>query len=104
MQIQFNTDNNVAGDEALDQSIREILEHQLARFSQQITRLEVHLSDQDGSKSGADDKRCLLEARLQGLQPIAVTNDAGSKIQAVRGATEKMKAALTTTIGKLRKH
>jgi ribosome-associated translation inhibitor RaiA len=104
MQIQFNTDNNVEGHEDLTESLTQIINDQLDRFSNQITRLEVHLSDVDGSKNGVNDKRCLLEARLQGLQPIAVSNVANSKVLAVRGAVDKMKTSLSTTIGKLRKY
>lgn len=30
-----------------------------------ITRIEVHFGDENGEKFGKNDKRCLLEARLQ---------------------------------------
>lgn len=102
MLIQFNTDRNVSGNLELEASLSTIIEAQLNRFSDQITRVEVHLSDEDGRKRGVNDLRCLLEARLEGLHPVTVSNDADSKEQAVRGATEKLKRALTTIIGRLR--
>lgn len=36
-----------------------------------ISRVEVHLSDEDGKKGGQNDKRCMMEARLDGRQPAA---------------------------------
>lgn len=55
-----------------------------------VTRLEVHLSDQNGGKSGQRDKRCVMEARLEGRQPIAASDDATTLDQAVRGAADKL--------------
>jgi len=104
MLIQFNTDKNVSGNMELEASLTSIIEAQLNRFSDQITRIEVHLSDEDGKKRGVNDLRCLLEARLEGMHPVAVTNDADTKVQAVRGATEKLKRALTTILGRLRNY
>ena len=36
------------------------------RFSAHITRVEVHLGDENAGKRGSDDKRCMMEARLEG--------------------------------------
>lgn len=102
MQIQFNTDKNVEGNDKLTEFLSNILAEGLHRFKDQITRLEVHLSDEDGSKDGLDNKRCLLEARLEGMNPVAVTNHASTSEKAVKGALDKLKALLTTTLGKAR--
>lgn len=104
MQIQFNTDNNVDGSAELIAFLSNILAEGLHRFKDQITRLEVHLSDEDGNKEGQDDKRCLLEARLEGMNPVAVTNLANTDEKAVKGASDKLKALLTTTLGKARNY
>jgi hypothetical protein len=104
MKIQFNTDKNVDGDEELREFLIPVLSDGLRRFNDHVTRLEVHLSDENGGKSGPDDKRCLLEARMEGRQPIAVTDNAGSYIEAVSGATDKMKMALDSIIGRMRNH
>lgn len=100
MTIQFNTDNNIKGSEALRAPVIALISAELSRFSAHITRIEVHLTDQDGKKHGLDDKRCVLEARLEGMQPIAVTKDAGSRDQALEGALEKLKASLETVLGR----
>ena len=105
MQIQTNTDRNISGHDALAQNVEEILERLLGRFSDQITRVEVHLSDENGStKSSVEDKRCLLEVRLAGQQPVSVSEQAHTVNAAVTGAAHKMISLLETELGKLRAH
>lgn len=105
MHIQVNTDNNISGNEALVQSVEETLNHVLARFAGQITRLEVHLSDENSAlKSGEIDKRCLLEARLAGREPTSVSDIALTIEQAVNSAAHKMVGHLESELGKLGKH
>lgn len=100
MKIQFNTDKNVEGTEDFSAIFIDLITEQLSRFENQITRLEVHLSDEDGSKDGQCDMRCMLEARLEGMQPIAVTNVANTAEKAVKGAVDKMKNSLQTLLGR----
>jgi hypothetical protein len=102
MQIQLNTDSHVQGDESLSQWVQRELGSQLARFADQITRIEVHLRDVNAGRPAEDDKRCVLEARLAGRQPLAVTHDAGKVADALRGAAEKLERALDTTLGRER--
>ncbi len=101
MQIQFNTDKNVTGNEELIASSTSLISEELGRFSQQITRVEVHLSDEDGKKDGNNDIRCMLEARLAGMKPIAVTDHANTHEQAISGAIDKLKASLEKITGRL---
>jgi len=104
MKIQFNTDRNIKGSDRLTTPLIAMIEDSLERFAEQITRVEVHLSDEDGPKNGESDKRCLLEARLEGHQPIAVSDMGDSHEQAVQGALDKLKALLGTKLGRLRDH
>jgi hypothetical protein len=105
MQIQVNTDKNISGNEALTLSVEKTLKHVLARFSNQITRLEVHLSDENSaSKTGTLDKRCMLEVRLAGREPNTVSDLALTVEQAVNGAAHKMVSLLESELGKLAKH
>lgn len=102
MQIQTNTDRNIAGSEALTAKANAIVEAALARFSDQITRVELHLSDENGARGGAEDKRCMMEARLEGRQPIAVTHHAATVEQALHGAADKLKQSIESTFGRRR--
>ena len=104
MQIQFNTDNHITGTEELRAPLEATINHSLSRFAQRITRLEVHLNDENSHKGGDDDIRCMLEARLEGLQPVAVTNNGATEEHALKGAIDKLKASLDTVIGKLRNY
>lgn len=100
MQIQVNTDSNIEGREKLSAHIEGVVESTLERYSDRITRVEVHLSDQNGDKSGLDDKRCVLEARLEGRHPIAVTHQASTVDHAIEGAADKMQRALESALGR----
>jgi hypothetical protein len=62
----------------------------------------VHLSEENGSKGGQNDKRCMLEARLEKKNPIAVTSQADTIEKSVSDALDKMKSALETTFGQLK--
>lgn len=104
MTIQINTDKNLSVHEAFEAQLDGVLSKELSRFSEHITRLEVHLSDENGNKQGPDDKRCMIEARLEGRQPIAVTARANDYELAVAGAIEKLKALLESIVGKMRQH
>jgi ribosome-associated translation inhibitor RaiA len=101
MQIQVRTDNNINGSAGLIQNIEADLADALGRFGNQITRVEVHLSDVNGPKSVGDDKNCLLEARLAGRQPLVVNHEAATVRLAIDGATEKLERALDHQLGKL---
>lgn len=104
MQIQINTDRNVQGYESAAASVRATVEAALKRFSSHITRVDVHLGDENASKRGGDDKRCMMEARLEGHQPVAVTHHAATVVQAIDGAAEKMVHRLDRMLGRLHNH
>jgi hypothetical protein len=104
MMIQFNTDNVISGSQEKMSQFEALISEQLGRFSDHISRIEVHFGDENGHKQGTDDIRCMLEARLEGFQPVAVTNHAGDQHYAIKGALDKMKSLLDTKLGKQRNH
>ncbi len=104
MTIQINSDNNITGTEGLSNFVQSTIAETLKRFDEQITRVEVHLNDENSHKSGINDKRCMLEARLEGMQPVAVTAYGNTIQEALKGALDKLKSSLDTTIGRLRNH
>jgi hypothetical protein len=63
--------------------------------------VEVHLSDENGDKGGQNDKRCVMEARLQGRQPVAVTYRAATVEEAVDGAAGELTRLIENTLGRL---
>lgn len=90
-------------EEFVDSSITYISD-ELSRYGNQITRVNVHLSDENGIKQGLNDKRCMVEARLAGLRPIAVIDVANTYEQAVFGAIHKLKTSLETITGRLKNY
>jgi hypothetical protein len=104
MHVQVNTSNGIENKETLERWADEFLNESLARFKQEITSVEVQLSDENSGKKGAADKRCMLEARLNGHEPVAVNHHAESQDEAFRGAAQKLMRALDHTLGKLDRH
>lgn len=100
MKIQVNTDANIPGREVLVAQVSATVEQALQRFQDKVTRMEVHLSDQNGDKTGPQDKRCVIEARLQGRPPMAVTHEAVAMDQAVRGAADKLCKLIDSQLGR----
>lgn len=101
MTIQFNADNNLTVREGFREKLDSMLNGELDRFDDLITRLEVHLSDENGGKPGQEDKKCLLEARVKGKDPIAVTALAANYETAVADAAEKLKKTLDKMVDKM---
>ncbi|MDD2321772.1 MAG: HPF/RaiA family ribosome-associated protein, partial [Geobacteraceae bacterium] len=102
MKIQINTDSNIEGNEALAAHVRSTVAGVLDRISDTITRVEVHLSDESSQKKSQNDKRCVMEARLEGRQPVAVSDQAATLDQAVAGAADKLARLIEHTFGRLR--
>ncbi|OCB74344.1 HPF/RaiA family ribosome-associated protein [Flavobacterium crassostreae] len=100
MKIQFNTDNNIEGHQRVEAYFASELETALARFEDKITRVEVHVGDENSAKPGVNDKRCLIEVRPAKLQPVVVTEYADTVEKAFRGALDKIKKTLATTFEK----
>lgn len=101
MKIQVNTDDNIDGREALAEQVSATVENALRRYTDQITRVEVHLGDENASKNGQHDQRCMVEARLEGRQPVAATAVAATLPQAVQAAADKLARQLETQLGRL---
>ncbi|WP_435034906.1 HPF/RaiA family ribosome-associated protein [Pseudomonas neuropathica] len=102
MQIQVNSDNHIQSSQRLEEWVRTTIESTLERYEEDLTRVEVHLADENGDKPGPHDMRCQLEARPKGHQPISVTHKADSLDQAIDGAAEKLEHKLDHLFGKLR--
>jgi ribosome-associated translation inhibitor RaiA len=99
MKIQFNTDHNIDGTEEFRAPLIGMISDGLSNFSNHIARIEVHLSDDNSShKSGPNDKRCLLEARLENSHPIAVSHTANTIEEAIEGAIDQLKNLLQSKL------
>lgn len=104
MNIQLNTDNNLTLKNEYADKLQSILNKEFDRFSEFLTRIEVHFADENSHKKSTGDKKCTLEARLKGRQPVAVSAFGDSYDIAVSGAVHKLKASLDTITGKIKQH
>jgi hypothetical protein len=102
MQIQVNTDHNITGHESLLNRVRGTVEAALSRVGDRVTRVEVHLSDENGGKGGPNDKRCVMEGRVEGRQPVVVTEEGDTVDQVVHSAADKLARLIESTLGRLR--
>jgi ribosome-associated translation inhibitor RaiA len=101
MLVNVSTDNHIQGREQLVTEVTTEVEQSLARFEPQLTRVEVFLADENSHKTGDNDKRCTMEARLAGLPPLAATGNGSNLDQAVDGALEKLSSLLERKLGRL---
>ncbi|RGP42240.1 hypothetical protein BPTFM16_02552 [Altererythrobacter insulae] len=104
MQFQFNSDSSVMGTENVAERIENAVRTKLGRFEDRLTRVEVHVSDENARKGGSDDKTCLIEARPRGGKPIGVTEHAGDVDTAARKAAGTMAQRLERVLGKSERH
>lgn len=101
MQIIVQADDHTAMTKELEQKLEAAVRLAVGRFEAQITRVQVHLSDVNGAKVGVNDKRCVLEARPAGLDPVAANHHASTIELAINGATERLASKLVSIFGRL---
>ena len=101
MQINVNTDKTIERHAGLNDHVQTVVTAAISRFAEHITRVEVHLSDNNSQKSADGDNRCLMEARITGYQPIAVSDHAATLHQAINGAADKLRRAIDSALGRL---
>ncbi len=104
MEIQVDTSKGIGNKVALGQWARAELTEKLNRFRDDITRVEVYLSENRGDKSGADALHCSLQARLGHHQLVTVNHDGATQDEAFRGALAKLLGSLEASMGRLKKH
>lgn len=102
MQVRTNTDRNIEGSAEFTAEVESIVLDAVGRFADRITSVEVHVSDENSARGGGVDKRCVMEARVGGLPPIAVTHQAITIELALSGAADKLARSIDSTLGRLR--
>ncbi len=98
MMIQINTDRTIEWHQRHNEHFKTLVSEELDRYGDHITRVEIHLSDENGPKEGINNIRCLMEVRLEGRQPIATSDQADNIELSVAGAIVKMQASLKTIL------
>ena len=100
LKIQVNFDKNLDRSGVNVPQVEVAIGDALSRFRDRITRVEVHLRDESAGRTTTGDKRCMIEARVAGEQPVAVVSNADSVDEAIGRATAKMQHLLASSFGK----
>ncbi len=99
MLIQINY-GDVQHSDALDEHVEQHVNDDLKYQADRVTRVEVHLHDDNAHKSGTNDCRCLMEARIAGHQPIAVNEASDDLYKSITVASHKLGRAVKHHIDK----
>lgn len=101
MQIQLHTDHHTDGSQSMAEHVETTVRAALGRFGARVARIDVFLSDADGSaKSGAGAIHCVLDARLVGLEAVVVSELAPNSHQAIQSGVRKLKRAVGAALSK----
>lgn len=101
MIVLVNTDHNIEKQDGLTAKITSVVEAALSHRREHITRVEVHVSDEDGAnKRSQHQMRCVIEAKLEGRGALAVTHRDVTVAQAVDGAAAKMVRWIDRTLSR----
>lgn len=104
MTILINTDHNAHLGADTRATFTANIEESLSRFSDHLTRVEVHFNDENGAKQGINDKRCNIEARLEGMQPIVATTHANDFSTGLHAALDILKKNISKAREKATSH
>jgi hypothetical protein len=103
MQVIINSDNQIDFNQPSIEHWQNEIAASLQRFSDWVTRVEVHLTDENSdSKKGSDDIRCLMEARPANRQPVSIEIRAASVEEALSEGAKTMKRRLGAIVDKER--
>ena len=92
MQIQINP-GDITATPPIEERIQQDVDHAMRYHREQVTRVEVHLHDENGPKAGKD-MRVVMEARLAGHQPLTVDCTAVDLYTAIKEAANKLERAV----------
>ena len=92
--------SDIQTSDAIYEHVHREVEKAMRNFADRVTRVEVHLKDVNANKGGID-KRCTMEVRLSGQNPMAVEHAADDLYLAISGAATKLENAVRNRLGKL---
>jgi len=98
MQIQINHSPSLQSSEALAAHINDRIEHAMRHHAQRFSRIEVHLHDDNAGKHGEKPKRCVMEARPEGFDPITVEESSDDLYKAISETAKKLERAAQTFV------
>ncbi len=101
IQIIVNSDHNLEIGESEIAEIESTVQGRLNRFESRLTRVVVHLRDENAKRPGLRDVRCMVEARPAGMDSVNASDHASNAQAAVASTTHKLERQLEDIFGKL---
>ncbi len=92
---------NLQSSPAIEAWVRRKLSGATRRYGARMTAVEVHFEDVNGPRRGAHDARCVMEARVNGRDPLAVRARARDLYGAIDAAARKLEAALGRAVSRI---
>lgn len=99
MIVQINA-GDIDSSNALRHHTHDAVEAALKHVAEKVTRVEVHLHDDNANKSAADDKRVTMEARIAGQKPLVVEHATDDLYKSITEAAQKLGRAVKHKIEK----
>ncbi|MEM1213343.1 MAG: HPF/RaiA family ribosome-associated protein [Planctomycetota bacterium] len=100
MKIQVNF-GDIDTSHALTEHVEDRVLNAFRHVEERVTRIEVHLRDDNAHKHGADDRRCTIEARIAGQQPLAVEATGEDLYAVIAQAADKAGRAVSHRLERL---
>lgn len=100
MNVQVNSGHDVHCSEEYIKQIENTVIGSLERFRNALTRVEVFFGDENGAKSGANDKRCTVTAKMSHHDTFAATGHGEVYDVALDIALDKMVRVIDSKIGR----
>ena len=91
---------DLPGSDAIIEHVNKRVHAAIHHWESQVTRVEVHLHDDNAKKAGMD-KRCVMEVRLANHQPLVVEDTTDDLYDAVTAAAKKLGTVVQRTLEKL---
>ncbi|MFU8830129.1 MAG: ribosome hibernation-promoting factor, HPF/YfiA family [Phycisphaerales bacterium] len=96
--IQINS-RGMTTTASIDAHINDQIQIHIGRFLKRLTRIEVHISDEnEPHRDTGDDKKCLIEARPAGRDPLVAEHTCGDMYEAIDEAINKLGRVLTSRL------
>lgn len=100
MHLDINSNSSIKVSLEEDNLIKDMLRVNFERYKDSINRISVHLSDMKKSGPDSNNKKCLIEARVNGRKNIVVHSTENNLMKSISFSIEKLKHSLIHEIDK----
>lgn len=96
--------SDIEKSDALGEHIETHLQRALRHYEDRFLRVDVHIHDDKAGRHGSDDKRCVIEGRPSGGEPLAVEHHGDDFYATATEAVKKFERAVHHFVERQREH